>query len=67
MAASAESGSIAHRHLGSRQKDFPNLIVPEANAQEAAMVSGVYVYPVKSLLDVVHSSTPAMAPPRHCG
>src|SRR4051812_34040827 len=29
------------------------LIVPEANAQEAAVVSGVNVYPVKSLLDVV--------------
>jgi magnesium chelatase family protein len=28
--------------------------VPELNAREAAMVSGVTVYPVKSLLDVIH-------------
>ena len=30
------------------------MIVPELNAKEAAMVSGVTVYPVKSLLDVIH-------------
>ena len=30
------------------------LIVPEVNAREAAMVGGVEVYPVKSLLDVIH-------------
>ncbi len=30
------------------------LIVPEVNAREAAMVSGVDVYPVKSLIDVIH-------------
>jgi magnesium chelatase family protein len=29
-------------------------VVPELNAKEAAMVSGVSVYPVKSLIDVVH-------------
>jgi magnesium chelatase family protein len=28
--------------------------VPEANAREAAMVGGVDVYPVRSLLDVIH-------------
>ena len=30
------------------------MVVPEANAKEAAMVSGLDVYPVKSLLDVIH-------------
>jgi magnesium chelatase family protein len=30
------------------------MVVPELNAREAAMVSGVTVYPVKSLLDVIH-------------
>jgi len=30
------------------------LIVPEVNAREAATVRGVDVYPVKSLLDVIH-------------
>src|SRR5436305_2568069 len=40
-------------HISARGKKITNLIVPEANAQEAAVVSGVNVYPVKSLLDVV--------------
>jgi magnesium chelatase family protein len=31
-----------------------NLIVPEVNAREAAVVKGVNVYPVKSLIDVVN-------------
>ncbi len=30
------------------------MVVPEANAKEAAMVGGVDVYPVRSLLDVIH-------------
>jgi hypothetical protein len=29
-------------------------VVPEVNAREAAMVSGVDVYPVKSRMDVIH-------------
>jgi len=29
-------------------------VVPEVNAREAVMVSGVDVYPVKSLMDVIH-------------
>jgi len=37
-----------------RVKKFQRLIVPEVNAREAAMVRGVDVYPVKSLLDVIH-------------
>ena len=28
--------------------------MPAVNAREAAMVSGIEVYPVKSLLDVIH-------------
>jgi magnesium chelatase family protein len=36
-----------------REKNIPNLILPAANAQEAAVVEGVNVYPVSSLLDVL--------------
>jgi magnesium chelatase family protein len=40
--------------IAARTKKIPNLIVPEINAREAAVVSGVSVYPVKSLIDVVN-------------
>jgi magnesium chelatase family protein len=40
--------------IAARAKKIANLIVPEVNAREAAVVSGVNVYPVKSLLDVVN-------------
>ena len=40
--------------LEARGRKISQLVVPEANAQEAAMVGGVDVYPVKSLLDVIH-------------
>jgi magnesium chelatase family protein len=36
-----------------REKGIPNLILPLANAAEAAVVEGVNVYPVSSLLDVL--------------
>src|SRR5438445_12983022 len=36
------------------QRKISRVVVPELNAKEAAMVSGVTVYPVKSLLDVIH-------------
>jgi len=36
-----------------RAKGIPNLILPAANAAEAAVVEGVNVYPVSSLLDVL--------------
>jgi len=36
-----------------REKNIPNLILPAANASEAAVVEGVNVYPVSSLLDVL--------------
>ena len=36
-----------------REKNIPNLILPAANAAEAAVVEGVNVYPVSSLLDVL--------------
>jgi magnesium chelatase family protein len=36
------------------EKKIAKLIVPEVNAREAAMVSGIDVYSVKSLLDVIH-------------
>jgi len=37
-----------------RGRKVRRLIVPEVNAREAAMVAGVEVYPVKSLLEVIH-------------
>ena len=40
--------------IAARTNKIPNLIVPEVNAREAAVVSGVNVYPVKSLVDVVN-------------
>jgi magnesium chelatase family protein len=40
--------------IEARGKKVRRLIVPEVNAREAAMVSGVEVYPVKSLLEVIH-------------
>jgi len=39
--------------IEARGKKIPRLIVPELNAREAAMVQGVDVYPVRSLLDVI--------------
>jgi magnesium chelatase family protein len=39
--------------IEARGKKISKLIVPELNAKEAAMVGGVSVYPVKSLLDVI--------------
>ena len=36
-----------------REKNIANLILPAANAAEAAVVEGVNVYPVSSLLDVL--------------
>src|SRR5579864_8330082 len=40
--------------IAARAKKIPNLIVPEVNAREAAVVKGVNVFPVKSLIDVVN-------------
>ena len=40
--------------IEARARKIPKLIVPEVNAREAAMVGGVEVYPVRSLLDVIH-------------
>ncbi|MBI1740933.1 MAG: YifB family Mg chelatase-like AAA ATPase [Candidatus Koribacter versatilis] len=40
--------------IEARGRKVKRLIVPEVNAREAAMVSGLEVYPVKSLLDVIH-------------
>jgi magnesium chelatase family protein len=37
-----------------RSRNIQNLVVSEANARESAVVSGVNVFPVKSLMDVVH-------------
>jgi magnesium chelatase family protein len=36
-----------------RDKNIPNLILPLSNAAEAAVVEGVNIYPVSSLLDVL--------------
>src|SRR5271167_2630258 len=40
--------------IEARGRKIARLIVPELNAKEAAMVGGVEIYPVKSLLDVIH-------------
>jgi magnesium chelatase family protein len=40
--------------LEARGRKIKRMVVPEANAKEAAMVGGVDVYPVRSLLDVIH-------------
>ena len=40
--------------IEARSRKIQKLIVPEVNAREAAMVSGIEVFPVKSLLDVIH-------------
>src|SRR2546428_4955234 len=39
--------------IEARSKKISRLVVPELNAREAAMVGGVAVYPVRSLLDVI--------------
>ncbi|HEY6339292.1 MAG TPA: YifB family Mg chelatase-like AAA ATPase [Candidatus Sulfotelmatobacter sp.] len=40
--------------LEARGQKIRRMVVPETNAKEAAMVGGVDVYPVRSLLDVIH-------------
>ncbi len=40
--------------IEARRTKVKRLIVPEVNAREAAMVGDVEVYPVKSLLEVIH-------------
>jgi magnesium chelatase family protein len=40
--------------IEARRMKVKRMIVPEVNAREAAMVADVEVYPVKSLLDVIH-------------
>jgi magnesium chelatase family protein len=39
--------------IAARAEKIANIIVPEANAREAAVVSGVNIYPVRSLMEVV--------------
>ena len=39
--------------IEARGRKISRVVVPELNAKEAAMVAGVDVYPVKSLLDVI--------------
>jgi magnesium chelatase family protein len=40
--------------LEARSRKISRLVVPEENAKEAAMVGDLEVYPVRSLLDVIH-------------
>jgi magnesium chelatase family protein len=40
--------------VAARSNNIRKLIVPEVNAREAALVEGVEVYPVHSLMEVVH-------------
>src|SRR6266487_4280297 len=39
--------------IAARARKIPNLLVPEPNAREAAVVEGVKVFPMKTLLDVL--------------
>ena len=39
--------------IEARGRKISRLVVPELNAKEAAMVGGVEIYPVKSLLDLI--------------
>lgn len=39
--------------IEARGKKISRMVVPKLNAREAAIVSGVAVYPVRSLLDVI--------------
>ncbi|HEU5451651.1 MAG TPA: YifB family Mg chelatase-like AAA ATPase [Terriglobales bacterium] len=39
--------------VAARDRRIPNLVVPAVNAREAAVVSGVNVFPVQTLMDVV--------------
>ncbi len=38
--------------VAARAKGIKNLVIPASNAREAAVVEGVKVYPVKTLLEV---------------
>src|SRR6201998_267747 len=40
--------------IEARSRKISRLVVPESNAREPAMFAGVDVYPVRSLLDVIH-------------
>jgi magnesium chelatase family protein len=40
--------------IEARGNKISQVVVTELNAKESAMVSGVAVYPVKSLVDVIH-------------
>src|SRR5215813_1216770 len=40
--------------IEARGRKISRIVVPEANAKEAAMVGGISVYPVRSFIDVVH-------------
>jgi magnesium chelatase family protein len=40
--------------IEARTRKIPRLALPEINAREAAMVAGVDVYPLRSLVDVIH-------------
>src|ERR1035438_3476712 len=48
--------------IAARARKIPNLLVPEQNAREAAVVEGVKVYPMKSLLDAVRLINTGVGP-----
>ncbi len=52
--------------VAARARKIPNLLVPEQNAREAAVVEGVKVYPMKSLLDVVRLINTGEGPAAAC-
>jgi magnesium chelatase family protein len=52
-------GSLRHTNgvlpmaLLCREKKFKNLFLPSVNAQEAAIIKGITIYPIKSLLQLI--------------
>ena len=53
MAGCAVSAATLPIAVTARRNNIRRLIVPEVNAREAALVEGVDVYPVRSLIEVV--------------
>lgn len=44
--------------LMAREEGIHEIFIPEANADEAALVSGIVVYPVKTLIDIIGHLNP---------
>lgn len=47
------NGILPMAHLGKKTKKIKKIYVPKVNAKEAAIVNGIDVYPIESLLELV--------------